>query len=74
MSNPFSHCYSTLVLHLLVGILGVIVYVTIISGLIILDTDTERKHRDCAVMALAAFVGYNWNWAIMRFKSIGHRF
>jgi hypothetical protein len=56
------------------GILGAIVYVTIIAGLIILDTDTEGKPRDFVVMALAAFAGYNWNWAIKRFKSIGHRF
>jgi hypothetical protein len=56
------------------GILGAIVYVTIIAGLIVLDTDTEGKPRDFVVMALAAFAGYNWNWAIKRFKSIGHRF
>ena len=56
------------------GILGAIIYVTIIAGLIVLDTDTEGKPRDFVVMALAAFAGYNWNWAIKRFKSIGHRF
>ncbi|HYX57231.1 MAG TPA: hypothetical protein VE818_13830 [Nitrososphaeraceae archaeon] len=56
------------------GILGAIVYVSIIAGLVILDTDTEGKPRDFVVMALAAFAGYNWNWAIERFKSIGHRF
>jgi hypothetical protein len=56
------------------GILGAIVYVTIIAGLIILDTDTEGKPRDFVVMALAAFAGYNWNWAIKRFESIGDRF
>jgi hypothetical protein len=56
------------------GILGAIVYVTIIAGLIILDTDTEGKPRNFVVMALAAFAGYNWNWAIKRFKSIGHKF
>ena len=56
------------------GILGAIVYVTIIAGLIVLDTDTEGKPRDFVVMALAAFAGYNWNWAIKRFKSVGHRF
>ena len=55
------------------GILGAIVYVSVIAGLIILDTNTEGKPRDFVVMALAAFAGYNWNWAIMRFKSIGHR-
>ena len=55
------------------GILGAIVYVSIIAGLIILDTDTEGKPRDFVVMALAAFAGYNWDWAIKRFKSIEDR-
>src|SRR5687768_2646422 len=40
------------------GILGAIVYITIIAGLIILDTNTEGKPRDFVVMALAAFAGY----------------
>jgi hypothetical protein len=56
------------------GILGAIVYIIIIAGLVVLDTDTEGKPRDFVVMALAAFAGYNWDWAIKRFESIGDRF
>jgi hypothetical protein len=56
------------------GILGAIVYIIVIAGLIILDTDTEGVPRDFVVLGLAAFAGYNWDWAIKRFETIGARF
>jgi hypothetical protein len=56
------------------GILGAIVYIIIIAGLIILDTDTTGTPRDFVVMGLAAFAGYRWDWAIKRFEIIGARF
>jgi hypothetical protein len=56
------------------AILGAIVYIIIIAGLIILDTDTTGTPRDFVVMGLAAFAGYRWDWAIKRFETIGARF
>jgi hypothetical protein len=56
------------------GILGAIVYIIIVAGLIVLDTDTSGTPRDFVVMGLAAFAGWNWEWAIKRFETLGAKF
>lgn len=56
------------------GILGAIVYIIIIAGLFALDSDASGTPQAYVVMGLAAFAGYNWDWAIRRFETIGARF
>jgi hypothetical protein len=56
------------------GILGAIIYIIIVAGLIVLDTDTSGTPRDFVVMGLAAFAGWNWEWAIKRFETLGAKF
>ena len=55
------------------GILGAIIYIIIIAGLIILDSDTSGAPREFVVLALAAFAGYNWDWAIKRFEGMARK-
>src|SRR3712207_3757914 len=56
------------------GMLGAFVYIIIIAGLLALDSETTRAPRAFVVMALAAFAGWNWDWASRRFETIGARF
>lgn len=56
------------------GILGAIIYIIIAAGLVVLDADASGTPRDFVVMGLAAFAGWNWEWAIKRFEGVAGRF
>jgi hypothetical protein len=56
------------------GMLGGITYLVIIAGLIVLNENSLSNPREFIVMAIAAFAGYNWEWALKKFESVGEKF
>jgi len=52
------------------GILGAIVYILIFGGLVSVSNQNFTPENAFAMILIAAFAGFNWEWAIKLFKKI----
>lgn len=52
------------------GILGAIVYILILGGLVSVTNQQLTPTNSLAIIPIAAFAGFNWEWAVKLFKKI----
>lgn len=52
------------------GILGAIVYILIFGGLVSVSNQNFTPENAFAMIPIAAFAGFNWEWAVKLFKKI----
>ena len=56
------------------GILGAVVYILIYGGLVSVSDQNLIPKNPFAIIPIAAFAGYNWEWAVELFNRVGKLF